>query len=61
MITKYWWFLKIIQSSSGRLDLYDFHHRFSIDATTYITDCNQFNIKFIIHLLSKQKKLNHKN
>ena len=60
MITKYQWFLKSILPSSGGLDLYDFHSQFSIDATTHITDCNKFDIKFIIHLSSKLKKLNYK-
>ena len=40
MITKYQWFLKIIQPHLGGLDFYNFHHRFLIDATTHITDCN---------------------
>ena len=61
MITKYQWFLKIIQPPSGGLDFYDFHHWFSINATTHSTDCNEFDVKFIIHLLSKLKKLNYKN
>ena len=45
--------------SSG-LNFYDFHRRFLIVATTHITDRNKFNIKFIIYLLSKLKKLNYK-
>ena len=60
MITKYQWFLKIIRPSSGRLDFYDFHCRFSINATTHITDRNEFDVKFIIHPSNKLKKLNYK-
>ena len=61
MIIKYWWFLKIIQLPSGGLDFYNFHRQFSIDAITHITDCNEFDVKFIIYPLSKLKKLNYKN
>lgn len=39
-------------------NFYDFHRRFSIDATTQIIDCNEFDVKFIIHRLSKLKKHN---
>ena len=60
MINKYRWFLKIIQPPSGGLDFYDFYCQFSIDANTYITDCNKFDIKFILHSSSKLKKLNYK-
>ena len=60
MITKYWWFLKIIQPPSGGLDFYDFYRRFSIDVTTHITYHNKFDIKFIIYLSNKLKKLNYK-
>ena len=52
--------MKIIQPLSGELDFDDFHRQFSIDATTHITDCNKFDIKFIIYPLSKLKKLNYK-
>ena len=60
MITQYQWFLKIIQPSSGGLDFYDFYWQFLIDATTHITYRNEFDVKFIFHLLSKLKKLNYK-
>ena len=60
MITKYWWFLKIIQPFSSKLDFYEFYRRFLIDTTTYIPDCNEFDVKFIIHPSSKLKKLNYK-
>lgn len=42
------------------INFYNFHHQFSIDAIIHITDCNKFDIKFIIYLLSKKKKLNYK-
>ena len=61
MIFKYQWLLKIIQPLSGKLDFYDFHCRFSINAITHITDRNEFDVKFIIYPLSKLKKLNYKN
>lgn len=42
-------------------DFYDFHRRFLICATiTRIIDCNDFDIQFIIYLLSKLKKQNYK-
>ena len=50
MITKYWWFLKVIQPFSGGLDVYNFHHQFSIDAITHLTDYNILYI--IINLMS---------
>lgn len=37
----------------GSVDFYDFHCLFSIKATTYIIDSNEFDINFIITLLSK--------
>lgn len=41
-------------------DFYDFHYQFLIDIITHITDCNKFDVKYIIHLSSKLKKLNYK-
>ena len=44
----------------GRVDFYDFYCQFLVNVTTYITDHNKFDVKFIIYLLSKLKKLNYK-
>ena len=60
IITKYQWFFKIIWLPLTGLNFYDFYYQFSIDAITHITDCNKFDVKFIILLLSKLKKPNYK-
>lgn len=42
------------------MNFYNFYCWFLINPTTYITDCNKFDIKLIIHPLSKLKILNYK-
>ena len=39
---------------------YNFHCQFSIDAITQVTNCNKFDMKFIIHQLSNLKKLKYR-
>ena len=51
-------FCKFNQPAWGGVNFYGFHRGFSIETTTYITDCKEFDVNLLLYQLSKLKKLN---